>query len=328
MSERVHRDGDGHLIPFELLRLLADGAAHPGPRLAGALGVSRAAVWKQIGALRALGLDIETHPLRGYRIDDPPELYEAASLRVPGVAVEVLPEVDSTNAELMRHARAEGVSVPRVCLAEHQTAGRGRRGRSWVAPFARSVCLSMLWRSAHGASALGGLSLALGVAVAEALAAQGVRGVGLKWPNDVVHGDRKLAGLLIEITGEAEGPSVVVAGVGVNHRMPARAAVAIDQPWADAMTLGVAGRNALARALVESLRDAFVRFEREGLPAFAQRWSRLDALAGRVIGVTTAQGLVEGIARGVDADGALRVETGQGMVRFFSGEVSVRAATA
>jgi BirA family biotin operon repressor/biotin-[acetyl-CoA-carboxylase] ligase len=241
--------------------------------------------------------------------------------------LEILDQTDSTNAHLMREASAGAPSGP-VCLAEHQTAGRGRRGRVWVSPFGANLYLSVLWRYPIAPAQLGGLSLAAGTAVAAALHETGAEGLALKWPNDVLWGRRKLAGLLLEVAGEAQGPIHLVVGVGVNLHMEPAQGEAIDQPWTDlSAVLGGRryGRNRLAAAVIEALIATLDLFGREGLNPFLEKWNRFDGFRGESVRVVLGDRVTEGVHAGIAGDGALLLETSDGVRRFQAGEVSLRA---
>lgn len=318
--------------PRRLLAQLDAGTAISGSELATRLGVSRAAVWKQVEHLRAAGLDIEAQAGRGYRLGAPLDLLDADAIRAslaPATArrlgdLDVFWQIDSTSSELLRRA-ASGVRDRSVCLAERQSAGRGRRGRAWQMPLGGGLALSMFCRFDGAMASLAGLSLVAGLAAVDALARCGVDGVGLKWPNDLVARDAKLGGILVELGGDALGPCHAVIGIGINLRLGATAA-AIDQRVTDIETLArVPSRNALAARLVESLDDRIDTFARDGFAAFAQRYAQCDVLHGREVDVLRANGTQRGIARGVDARGALRVAFADGERSVDSGEVSVRA---
>jgi BirA family biotin operon repressor/biotin-[acetyl-CoA-carboxylase] ligase len=318
----------------ELLLRLANGPAS-GAALARELGLTRAAIWKRVQNLRDAGVDIDAHPTRGYALAMPLTLLDAmrigsalapaARAELAGLQVDF--ETDSTQARaLAAPPPAQGCAV---FLAERQTAGRGRRGRSWASPLAAHLYVSVARRFAGGFASLGGLSLAVGVAVAEALRSAGVEQVALKWPNDLVVADRKLGGILIDLRGEAQGPCEAVIGIGLNWRMPAAAARGIDQPWCDLATLAPGAwpdRNALAVHVLDALLPALARFEHDGLAPFAARWRALDALAGRPVRVLDGERRHEGTALGIDATGALRVRHADGERCWHSGEVSVRDA--
>lgn len=317
-----------------LLQRLVDGEFRSGEALAGELGISRAAVWKLVHGWQARGLDIQAVRGRGYRLARPIELLDAERIRCgldAAVAaclgpLEVLCETDSTNTRLAQQAR-NGLPTGAVCLAECQHAGRGRLGRQWVSPFAANLYLSVLWRFALPPAALAGLSLAIGVALARALDRHGVSGHGLKWPNDLLWEARKLGGVLLEFGGESEGHSHVVIGVGLNVAMPEAAGGGIGQPWIDLSTvLGrvSVSRNRLAALLLSEIALACTAFAASGLDGFQADWARWDAVAGRPVRLLWPGHVVEGIARGIAADGALQLETAGGLCSFAIGELSLR----
>lgn len=318
-----------------LLARLCRGPAS-GAELARELGLTRAAVWKRIEALRSAGVDVDASPGRGYALARPLELLDGAAIAAalsPAAhaeldGLEVLFETDSTNAVALREpAPARGT---RVWFAERQTAGRGRRGRDWASPLAAHVYLSLSRRFDGGVAALQGLSLAVGVAAAEALHAAGYPQAGLKWPNDLLAEGRKLGGILVEVGGDAAGPMRVVVGLGLNVAMPPSAAQAIDQPWCDLVSLSATppSRQAVCVALLDALLPMLARFEREGLAPFVAAWNRHDLLRGRAVRLVEGGRVHEGVAAGIADDGALRLSPPEGgEPRFFhAGEASLRAA--
>jgi len=320
-----------------LLQLLSDGQFHSGEALGVTLGVSRMAVWKHLKALRELGVDCEIVRGKGYRLPAATELLDDAAIvaganagtRSALAAVDIQLAVDSTNNRLREQA-LQGAPAGSVCLAEMQHAGRGRHGRAWVSPFAANLYLSLLWRSTAGAASLGGLSLVTGIAVLRSLHDFGVDSAGLKWPNDILADSAKLAGILIDVVGESSGPCAVIIGVGVNVAMPQPAAANIDQTWTDLQTLtGHAdiSRNRLAARLLDHVLPAVAEFEAQGLQPFLEEWHRHDIVSGRDVDLRLATGVIRGTARGIDAGGALLVDTAAGRRRFVSGEVSVRIAS-
>jgi len=321
----------------KLLPLLAKGEFRSGQDLADAMGVSRTAVWKQVNRLATeLGLTIEAVRGKGYRIAGGIDLINAEQVmatldpraRTLLTGLEILDTVDSTNAELMRRAE-QGYSCGLVCTAEQQTAGRGRRGRQWVSPYASNLYLSLLWEFSQGAAALEGLSLAVGVAVARALRACAVPKVQLKWPNDVLYGGSKLGGILLEMRGDTAGSCQVVIGVGLNVAMPAAAAGAIDQAWTDIKTITAnqhPGRNRLLAAVLNELLPLAADFERQGFNHWRDEWLSLDAFNGAAVVLNTGSAQLGGIARGVDERGALQLETTTGVQSVYGGEISLRAA--
>lgn len=323
-----------------LLVLLADGALRSGAELATILGVSRAAVWKLVGELRSHGIEVQSEPRRGYRLPAPVELLDASRIeRVatsrgasPG-SFEVLFEVDSTNARLYE-ATAPRPGEARILFAEVQHAGRGRRGRSWVAPFGSGLTFSVSWTFAETPPGLPALGLAVGVAVAETLLALGADGAGLKWPNDIVWRRRKLGGLLLQLRAEAGGPTTVVVGLGLNLGLPPSTLEELEAAGAfpvtdlrEAMAGRLPGRNELAGALAAAILVTLEEFARTGFGPFAPRWLSLDALAGESVRVAHGESTVDGVARGADAEGALLVEVAGHLQRFHSGDVSLRPVT-
>lgn len=318
----------------QLLALLADGQLHSGAALGGSLGISRMAVWKHIHTLHGWGVPLEVVRGHGYRLAGPVELLDAqiildavrAETRAQLAGVEICLETDSTNTRLREQALA-GAPSGTVCLAELQRAGRGRCNRPWFSPFAANLYLSLLWRSGSGVAELGGLSLAIGVAVVRSLRAFGVETAGLKWPNDVLVGPDKLAGILIEVAGESSGPCAVIIGIGINVSMPESAAARIDQRWTDLRRLtGLEDfpRNRLAAGVLDSLLEALQDFADSGLQCFREEWRTLDVIAGRNVSLQLPAATVQGRACGIDSAGALLLETPGGRRRFASGEVSLR----
>jgi len=319
-----------------LLVLLADGRLRSGEWLAKELKVSRAAVWKAVGRLRALGVEVQALPRRGYRLSNPVELLDArhisAELGPERMAqlrtLDLKFEVDSTNTRLLGNAPPP-LGQADACLSELQHAGRGRRGRRWIAPFGTGVALSVAWTFSDGADASSALSLGVGVAVARALARAGARGVTLKWPNDIWLRDCKLGGVLIELRAEASGPAHVVIGVGVNVDLPAAARREIEAGGVRVAAVTDAcaaapSRNLVAGAILDELLSMLGQFEREGFAAFRDAWTALDALSGRPVRVLLGRTAISGTARGVDQEGALLLDTGDRVQRFVSGEASLR----
>ena len=236
--------------------------------------------------------------------------------------------LDSTNSYLLAKAR-DGWPGGAACLAEQQIAGRGRQGRSWFTPPGASLACSLLWRFAGPPERLSGLSLAAGIATARVLRAVGVGEIRLKWPNDLWWRERKLGGILLESGGSA-GDFYVVAGVGLNLALPPQDAAVIDQPWIDLQNIpGVQSpsRNELAAALISELVETFIEFQRGGFADLAAEWARFDGVAGRPVTLHLPNATVAGIARGVDASGALLLEIPDGQIQpYIGGEIRLRVA--
>jgi BirA family biotin operon repressor/biotin-[acetyl-CoA-carboxylase] ligase len=318
-----------------LLALLADGDVHSGQALGDILGISRAAVCKQIRKLSALGLDIVSAKGEGYRLSAPLELlrsdYICGSLNAE--VKELIPEIEvcwsipSTNNHCLAGIKNKS-NAGYVCVAEHQSAGRGRRGRSWVSPLAGSLYLSLVWQFTGGAEVLEGLSLAVAIVVATTLREEyRLENVKLKWPNDILLNDKKIGGILIEVAGEAGGPCSVVIGIGLNVKTSTMAERDIDQSWTDLNSaLGKSiSRNKLAALVLNSLVPLLQGYERNGFAEHRKHWSKYDAYIGKsVVVYRGGSDYIEGIACGISDSGELLLEVNGCKQAFKSGEVSLR----
>ena len=324
-----------------LVTLLADGQLHSGERLAAALGVSRTAIWKVIADLRQRGIPVVSVDRRGYQLEQAIELLDieqlrAAASRLGGslpAATEIVFELESTN-EVLHAAPPVPVGQPRVLFAELQTAGRGRRGRSWLAPFGTGLTFSIGWSFVETPAQLSALSLVMGVCAARALRRLGAPRVMLKWPNDIVFEHRKLGGLLAQLRAEAGGPAYVVIGLGLNLLLSAAARAALADPattpvadLAEAFEGGRrVSRHEIAAGVASEMLAGLELFARDGFAPFAAEWAELDSLRDAPVDVLRHDGTVAGTARGADHDGSLLVDTGAGLVRVHAGEVSLRRA--
>lgn len=323
-------------LPQRVFQRLDDRNFQSGEVLAADLSVTRAAVWKAVEQLRELGVALDAQTNKGYRLATGISALSAERIeaQLPGevcASLEVLLvewTLESTNTRLL-DALPPAAGKASVVLAEHQTGGRGRRGRGWVAPPGGAICLSLAWQYADMPVDLSALSLVVGLCAVNALAELGVRGVSLKWPNDLVTREGKLGGILIEMRTESGGPVHVVAGIGLNVLLDdaARAAVKATGNTADdirAHHTPVPDRNRIVAALLARLVPALEGFPRHGLTPHLDNWHDCDALREREVRVEVAGEITRGVARGIDAHGALLVETPTGMRRFISGEVTVR----
>lgn len=317
-------------IEMQMLRLLASGEFVSGESLGDALGMSRAAVWKHVKTLREAGLDLESVHGKGYRLIPSLELLEQAVLQARLVeagfadsCIEVLGQIDSTNSYLMKKI-ASGGGHNHFCLAEQQTAGRGRRGRSWYSPFARNFYASVGWTFEFAPSRLAGLSLAVGVEVAKVLESFIPKAVQLKWPNDIYVNDRKLGGILIEMQGEASGPCHVVIGLGVNLSLSPEELAGIGQPAAGMSEFASVSRNEVAGSLLVALRRAVERFTTQGFTGFAAEWATRDYLCGKEVVTISSDSPCVGVMVGVTPGGELRLQSGGREFIVNSGEVTVR----
>ncbi|KEX94326.1 bifunctional biotin--[acetyl-CoA-carboxylase] synthetase/biotin operon repressor [Pseudomonas umsongensis] len=311
-----------------LLKLLKDGRFHSGQALGAALGISRSAVWKQLQHLEAeLGLSIHKVRGRGYQLAAPLTLLDPAEIgRLSPTSnwpVLVFDSIDSTNAEALR-AIERHQAAPFLVLAERQTAGRGRRGRKWVSPFAENVYYSLVLRVEGGMRQLEGLSLVVGLAVMQALRELGVPGVGLKWPNDVLVGQKKIAGILLELVGDPADVCHVVLGVGINVNM--QMTDEVDQQWTSMrLESGKAfDRNRLVAALGEMLHRYLARHQADGFSAIQAEWEQHHLWQGRAVSLIAGANQIDGEVLGIDSQGALRLKVG-GVEKVFSGgELSLR----
>lgn len=321
----AHIDDKRHKI----LAQLADGQFHSGEDLGALLGISRAAISKHIKGLESLGLEIFSVTGKGYRLSNRLKLLDInliSALREGSQSpLRVLSVIDSTNSYLKLNTDLHQNGA--ACLAEAQTAGRGRQGRKWQSPFGASLYLSMYWSFIGGYQAIGGLSLVIGVAVVEALGKLGIEGLQLKWPNDIYLEDKKLGGILVEVEGQINDQSHCIIGIGLNVQLPESVHEEIDQPYTDlthSLDHGI-DRNHLAALVLDLLQQHLHRFEAEGISSFLPRWQELNLFKDKPVRMICGTNEFEGICLGVNQDGALLVKLATGTRAFYGGEVSVRS---
>ena len=315
----------------EILALLADGQFHSGEKLGAHLGVSRAAIWKALQPLELQGFPIHRVRGKGYRIPVGAVLLDGDAIQqqLSGQCRDrwdwhLYQQIDSTNAEAQRLIAATGVR-PLVVVAEQQAAGRGRRGRSWISPFGQNLYVSFVEPVSGGAQGLEGLSLVVGLTLVQALEACGYQGCRLKWPNDVLLDGAKLAGVLLEISGDLTADTVEIIGVGVNVLMESDDS--IDQSWTSLRRSGQRGeldRNRIVATFASGLADALALFSRSGFAAFEQQWQGYDAWLGADVKVISGSNVMAGRNLGVNQRGALRLLTEDGEMDVSGGEVSLR----
>ena len=315
-------------VPLKLVALVADGEFHSGEQLGEALGMSRAAINKHIQTLKSWGLDVYTVTGKGYSLPEPIQLLDEeiilSLLHQPNLAV--IPVIDSTNQYLLD--RMDQLPSGYACIAEYQQAGRGRRGRKWFSPFGSNLYMSMYWRLDQGPAAAMGLSLVIGIIMAEVIQSLGAPDVRVKWPNDLYLNDRKLAGILVELTGKTGDAAQIVIGAGVNLLMRSEGTAEINQGWINLQEAGVdIDRNELAAKLINSLREALPIFERDGLAPFVSRWEALDNFINRPVKLLIGDREVHGIARGIDKQGGLLLEQNGVIKSWVGGEISLRPDT-
>ncbi|MBD3639369.1 MAG: biotin--[acetyl-CoA-carboxylase] ligase [Marinobacter sp.] len=313
-----------------LINLLQDGKIHSGESLAQSLGVSRTAVWKQIRRAVDDGYEVATVRGKGYQLLTPVDLLDAGEI-LEGIAPEVraglkltvLDEVDSTNAEVIRQWQPGSSEIP-VCIADCQTAGRGRRGKAWQSPRGENLYLSIGLTFHGGFAVLDGLSLVLGVAVANALESLGAQSIGLKWPNDIFLPGGKLGGILVELQGELqEGVVQVIAGIGINVHMSE--ADSVDQPWtslASAFPGQEWSRGRIAAAIINAIHDATKIFADVGFSDFRGPWQSRDIFRGKTIHARSGE--LEGTGEGIDETGNYLVRSADGVTPVRAGEISLR----
>ncbi|MCJ2378850.1 bifunctional biotin--[acetyl-CoA-carboxylase] ligase/biotin operon repressor BirA [Vibrio sp. ZSDZ34] len=313
-----------HQVKLKILKELSQGGFHSGEELGQALGISRAAVSKHIQGIQQWGVDIFRIQGKGYQLAKPLQLLDESVLKQTlSAPLELIPIIDSTNQYLMD--QLPELQSGSVCVSEYQAKGRGRRGRQWVSPFGANLYLSMYWRLDAGMAAAMGLSLVVGVAIVEALESLGIDGVKLKWPNDLYYDDKKLAGILVEMSGQAGGAAHLVIGMGMNLAM-SDTVEGIDQPWTSLShaTSKTIDRNQLVIAFIQAWQNALLDYEMMGLTGFVERWNRHDNFVGRQVKLLMGHRDVEGTLRGIDAQGAVLIETDQGVQAFIGGEISLR----
>lgn len=321
-------------IREQLIKKLVKGDFLSGQVLGEELGVSRAAISKHISALQEMGFDIFSVTGKGYRLATPIELLNEAKITTilsennVNSKVEVHSLIDSTNSYLMRRLPNQNVAG-QVCIAEYQSAGRGRRGRQWISPFGSHIYLSMYWYLEQGMSAAMGLSVVAALAVSDAIKNLYQVEVELKWPNDIYYKGVKLAGILIDLEGQAMEPCHCVIGIGLNINMPIKSAELVDQPWIDLSTaVGKdIDRNILAAHIISALQKRLSVHRETGINTMLTQWHAQDFYIDKAVALITGDKVTRGICRGINAQGALMLEVNGNVSPVYGGEVSLRAGT-
>ncbi|TXL15008.1 biotin--[acetyl-CoA-carboxylase] ligase [Methylococcaceae bacterium HT3] len=320
-----------------LLQILADGKFHSGTDLAEQLEVGRSAIWKQINGLEEQGHEITAVNGKGYRLHCSLELlnktliYSFLSTTTQNCLAEldIHDQIDSTNSHLVALSNSHPDTSGIVCLAEQQTAGKGRRGRQWISPFGSNIYASIVWQFEQGPSSLAGLSLAIGVAVIKALKLHGIHDVGLKWPNDIYWQHRKLGGILVEVSGESDGPCHAVIGLGLNLFLTDQDGSQIEQDWVDINEiLGNShrvSRNQLIATLIEEFIAVTSQYTKESFALYRDQWRDFDCMRGQQVTLFMGNSTHNGAIMGIDDEGLLLLQTETGSIQSFaSGEVSFR----
>jgi BirA family transcriptional regulator, biotin operon repressor / biotin---[acetyl-CoA-carboxylase] ligase len=326
----MHKAPEG--TKLAILHALNQGEFVSGQAIGDKLGISRAAVSKHIGSLQKMGIDIYTLSGKGYRINHELPLLNAQKIQqilqtiVCHNQLEVHPIIDSTNSELMRRLKhTQPIKSGHVLVAEMQQAGRGRRGRTWQSPFGANLYYSYYWRLDEGFQGAMGVSIAVGLAVYDTLKALYDIEVQLKWPNDVYLNGKKLAGVLVELDGQVEGPCHLVIGIGINLLMPKSASEKIDQPWIDLSSMVFElDKNNLVAYLTLYLSKRLSQYQQSGLKEMTAKWNELNAFAGEVVTLSTGQRQWRGTCEGIDFQGGIVLRQDGELKSYYGGEISLR----
>ncbi|ACT08695.1 bifunctional BirA, biotin operon repressor/biotin--acetyl-CoA-carboxylase ligase [Dickeya chrysanthemi Ech1591] len=314
-----------YTVPLKLISILSSGEFYSGEYLGELMGMSRAAINKHVQTIKEWGLDVYTVTGKGYALSSPIQLLDADKIRseIPDGNIAVLPVIDSTNQYLLD--RLDSISSGDACIAEYQQAGRGRRGRQWFSPFGSNLYLSLYWRLEQGPAAAVGVSLVIGIIMAEVLHQLGAEGVRVKWPNDLYLNDKKLAGILVELNGRTGDAAHLVIGAGINLRMNSSGSNVINQDWINLQDAGIdIDRNMLAVKLITELRTALTVYEQQGLTPFISRWSTLDNFYNREVKLIVGNREIIGVDKGIDRQGALLLEKDGEAQPYIGGEISLR----
>ena len=324
------------MLPYiDVLNQLEHTRYHSGQDLAKLFGVTRATIHNCILRITAMGIAVDRVRGKGYKLLAPLDLLDetiikshlTSSVKEKLSQLDILHEVDSTNRYIQDYSLPQ-IKHFSVVLAEMQRAGKGRRGREWVSPYAANIYMSVLWPLQKSLSEVGGLSSLLSISLVKALRDMGVTDLGLKWPNDIYCHNKKLAGLLIECSGEVNGASKMVIGVGVNVRMSQQADVEIDQAWTDIISHtsnGVITRNEVVAQLLNHLYETLAEFDSAHVDNIDAQWAKWDILMDKPVILQTLRENIHGVARGIDAHGYLLLETNNTIQRISAGDVSLRA---
>ncbi|MGO3384487.1 Biotin--protein ligase / Biotin operon repressor [Vibrio casei] len=322
MSEKKIK---GHVVKHQIMQLLSDGEFHSGEMLGAQLGISRAAISKHVKGIQEWGVDVYRVQGKGYQLTDPIDLLDLNIINQASIGeVELFPVIDSTNQYLLDNVQR--LNNGAVCIAEYQANGRGRRGRQWISPYGANLYFSMYWKLESGVAAAMGLSLAIGVAIVDALESLGAKDLKLKWPNDLYYQDKKLAGILVEMSGQTGGVAHLVIGMGLNINMNRESSV-IDQPWSNLSHVfdgNMPSRNNVVIALIAGWVKVLEQYELQGMTSFVKRWNELDNFKDKPIKLLIGNKEVFGIGKGITEQGAVKIETINGIETYIGGEISLR----
>ena len=318
-----------------VLTELADGAFHSEQKIARKLRITENTLKQIIEQIQQLGIDLITEKNQNleYKIKHPIEFlnkntivkYLDAKYLTLGEQIEVLETVDSTNNYLMRKINPSSTEI-QICLAEHQTLGRGRLGRKWFSPYGRNIYLSLKKQFFIEIGAINGLGLAIAISVIKTLAECGIiENLSIKWPNDILWHNRKLAGILVENSGELNGLcQTTIIGIGLNTGMVENND--INQPWCDISQIPnlVFSRNQLAGTILSGLIKTLEIFQLHGMKAFVKNWQKFDpTYKKKIILITPSGKKITGVNFGIDVEGNLLVQKNGKILRFSCGEISL-----
>lgn len=309
--------------PLKLIEILADGQFHSGEELATIFGITRAGINKYIKQLREWGIELTSIQGKGYCLAAPLNLLNKTKINQhyqSNSRCEILPIIDSTNQYLLD--RIDQLTSGDCCVAEFQSKARGRRGRKWFSPFGTNLYFSMYWRLEQGVAAAMGLSLVVGIVIADTLRTLSGQDIKVKWPNDLYLNDQKLAGILVELAGKTGDCAHVVIGVGVNLTMTNPDTNIVNQKWAN---LGNVDRNLLVAQVAKTLKSQLIEFEKHGLVPFINDWNRLDNFVNRPVKLLIGDNIIRGIAKGINDQGALLLEQNGKIEAHIGGEISLRS---
>lgn len=311
--------------PLKLITILSDGCIHSGEQLGELLGMTRAGINKHIYTLRKWGIEVNTITGKGYQLTRKMDLldYERIYGLVRRGNIIVKPVINSTNQYLLE--RIDQLSSGDACVAEYQTAGRGRRGRYWASPFGCNLYLSLYWHLDQGPAAAMGLSLVAGIVIAETLNKLSGSNIKVKWPNDLYFKEKKLAGILIEMIGKTGDAAHIVIGIGLNIAMNCNYETNINQGWINLEQAGIQiERNVIAGQIILALRHELVQFEKYGLVPFIKRWLALDNFLHKKVKLHIGDHLEVGTVKGINEHGAILLEQNGEIVSYIGGEISLR----
>lgn len=317
---------------YQIISLLADGKSRSGQEIGDLLNITRSAVWKIMHKLSELGIPVERNQGKGYRFTRPVQMLNkdliwtklSAETQRLIPQIELVDCVESTNNSLLSQIK-DGKPSGSLLLCEHQTAGRGRLGRTWHSPYAANVYLALYWGFKKDTAELSGLSQTISMAILNALSKHNVPNLSLKWPNDVCHDGKKLASVFIDMVAESHSRTDTVIGVAVNLSMP-ETQHEIDQPWTDIqkITQQFPDRNQITASLIDAIYSALVEFDQKGFTPFVARWAQHDGLINKTIMASNAHHKIAGVAKGLGSMGELLIETSEGLISFLNGSVKLR----